>query len=67
MTYADLYRRSLDDPEGFWLDAAGAIDWADSPTQALDRSTDPFFRWFPDGSLNTCYNALDPSCRGRQR
>jgi propionyl-CoA synthetase len=59
MGYADLYRRSLQDPESFWLEAAGAIDWAQPPTRALDRSRDPFFRWFPDARLNTCYNALD--------
>jgi len=59
MSYADLYRRSLQDPESFWLEAAGAIDWAQPPTRALDRSQDPFFRWFPGARLNTCYNALD--------
>jgi propionyl-CoA synthetase len=59
MKYADLYRRSLDDPETFWLEVAGAIDWAEAPTRALERSGDPFFRWFPDGRLNTCSNALD--------
>jgi propionyl-CoA synthetase len=57
--YADEYRRSLDDPEGFWLDAAGAIDWDTPPTHALDASNAPFYRWFPDGELNTCRNALD--------
>jgi propionyl-CoA synthetase len=59
MSYSELYRRSLDDPEGFWLEAARAIDWAEAPTQALDRSGDPMFRWFPGARLNTCYNALD--------
>ncbi len=59
MSYADLYRRSLQDPDSFWLEAAGAIDWAQPPTRALDRSREPFFRWFPDARLNTCYNALD--------
>jgi propionyl-CoA synthetase len=59
MGYADLYRRSLTDPEGFWLEAARGVDWVRAPTRALDSSGDPFFRWFPDGVLNTCYNALD--------
>jgi propionyl-CoA synthetase len=57
--YADEYRRSLDDPEGFWLDAAAAIDWDTPPSRALDASNAPFYRWFPDGELNTCRNALD--------
>ncbi|MGW0801205.1 acetyl-coenzyme A synthetase N-terminal domain-containing protein, partial [Streptomyces sp. NPDC002692] len=57
--YSETYRRSLDDPEGFWLDAARAIDWTKPPTKALDASREPFYRWFPDGELNTAYNALD--------
>lgn len=57
--YAAGYRRSLEDPAGFWLDAASAIDWAVAPTRALDESQAPLYRWFPDGRLNTCYNALD--------
>ncbi len=57
--YAEVYRRSLADPEGFWLEAATAIDWVEQPSRALDGSRDPFSRWFPDGRLNTCYNALD--------
>ncbi|MEX2970900.1 propionyl-CoA synthetase [Streptomyces sp. C184] len=57
--YAAGYRRSLEDPEGFWLDAARAIDWTVAPTRALDESQAPLYRWFPDGELNTCHNALD--------
>ncbi|MEC3976015.1 propionyl-CoA synthetase [Amycolatopsis sp. H20-H5] len=57
--YADSHRRSLEDPEGFWLEAAGGIDWTRPPTQALDATNAPLYRWFPDGELNTSYNALD--------
>jgi len=57
--YADAYARSLQDPEGFWLEAAAAIDWHRAPTRALDDSSAPLYRWFPDGELNTCHNALD--------
>ncbi len=57
--YEDSYRRSLTDPEGFWLDAAEAISWTKPPTRALDDSAAPLYRWFPDGELNTSYNALD--------
>ena len=59
MAYADVYARSLDDPEGFWRDAAEAIDWDVFPSVILDDSTPPFYRWFPDGRMNTCFNALD--------
>ncbi|KAA9159782.1 propionyl-CoA synthetase [Amycolatopsis acidicola] len=57
--YADVYTESLRDPEGFWLSAAKAISWAREPRQALDDARPPWYRWFPDGRLNTCYNALD--------
>src|SRR5689334_25281936 len=57
--YDESYRRSLDDPHGFWLEAAEAISWTRPPTRALDASAAPIFRWFPDGELNTSYNALD--------
>ncbi|MBE1500817.1 propionyl-CoA synthetase [Amycolatopsis lexingtonensis] len=57
--YSEAYRRSLRDPEAFWLAAAGAISWTKAPERALDGSNPPFFRWFPDAELNTSYNALD--------
>ncbi|ONI69104.1 propionyl-CoA synthetase [Kribbella sp. ALI-6-A] len=62
--YDDSYRRSLADPEGFWLDAAEAISWSRPPTRALDDSAAPIYRWFPDGELNTAYNALDRHVEG---
>ncbi|MFF3763827.1 propionyl-CoA synthetase [Streptomyces sp. NPDC001922] len=58
-TYQDTYRSSLTDPEGFWLGAAGVIDWERAPARALDGERAPLYRWFPDGRLNTCHNALD--------
>ncbi len=57
--YARTYARSLDDPQGFWLEAARDIDWITPPTEVLDESRPPFYRWFPDATLNTCFNALD--------
>ena len=57
--YDDAFQRSVNDPEGFWLDVAAGIDWYRTPTVALDRSTLPFHRWFPDGEMNTCHNAVD--------
>ncbi|MBJ8337699.1 propionyl-CoA synthetase [Antrihabitans sp. YC3-6] len=57
--YQQQYQASVDDPERFWLDAAAAIDWDSPPSRALDDSTAPIYRWFPDATLNTCANALD--------
>jgi propionyl-CoA synthetase len=58
-SYHDAYRQSLTDPEGFWLTAAASLDWTTAPTKALDDKDAPLYRWFPDGELNTCHNALD--------
>lgn len=58
-TYAATHARSIEDPEGFWLEQARLVDWFAKPTRALDDSARPFYRWFPDATLNTCYNALD--------
>jgi propionyl-CoA synthetase len=57
--FALTYRRSLDDPETFWAEAAEAIDWFKPWEQVLDASAKPAARWFVGGELNTCYNALD--------
>ncbi|HEY8911933.1 AMP-binding protein [Lacisediminihabitans sp.] len=59
MDYRSTTERSIRDPEGFWLEAAEAIDWDVAPTAAIDASNAPLYRWFADGMLNTCYNALD--------
>jgi propionyl-CoA synthetase len=55
----DLHRLSLGDPERFWGEAAAAIDWHTPPTRVLDDADPPWYRWFPDGELSTCFNALD--------
>jgi propionyl-CoA synthetase len=57
--YRQAYERSMDDPEGFWRAAAAGVDWTRPPRRILDDSAAPIYRWFPDASLNTCFNALD--------
>jgi propionyl-CoA synthetase len=65
--YEEAYRRSLEDPQGFWGDASRLIDWNRQPNRILDHSNPPFTRWFVGGELNTCYNALDRHVeRGRE-
>jgi propionyl-CoA synthetase len=59
MAYADVYARWQADPEGYWLDAAGAIDWAVAPKTALKADRAPLYEWFPDAMGNTCWNAVD--------
>ena len=57
--YESAHDRSIRDPQGFWGEAARDIDWTRRPAQILDDGNPPFYRWYPDGVLNTCYNALD--------
>ncbi len=53
------YERSLADPEGFWSEAAAAVDWDRTWDRVLDDSNAPFYRWFSGAELNTCHNAVD--------
>ncbi len=57
--YDEMYRRSIEDPEGFWGEAAESLVWEKKWDRVLDASNVPFYRWFQGGELNTCYNAVD--------
>jgi propionyl-CoA synthetase len=57
--YADIHRRSIENPSDFWGEAAEAIDWERRWDKVLDDSNAPIYRWFAGGRLNTCHNALD--------
>jgi propionyl-CoA synthetase len=57
--YRTEHARSIADPEAFWGEQTGLVDWIRPPTRVLDTERPPFYRWYPDGVLNTCYNALD--------
>jgi propionyl-CoA synthetase len=59
MSYADVYRRSVEDPNGFWLEQARAIDWDKAPERALFDDRAPIYEWFKDAEVNTCWNAID--------
>lgn len=60
--YANAYRRSLEEPEAFWRETAGRIDWIKPFTQIDDVSWDKedlHIRWFADGTLNASANCID--------
>jgi propionyl-CoA synthetase len=59
MGYHDIYKRWQADPEGYWMEAAKAIDWERFPSRALNADNAPLYEWFTDGMVNTCYNAVD--------
>jgi acetyl-CoA synthetase len=61
-TYDEMYRRSVEDPEGFWGEHGKRIDWFKPYTQVKDVSyakDDLHIRWFHDGTTNASYNCLD--------
>jgi len=57
--YADVYAAWQADPEAFWMEAAGAVDWMRPPSKALFADKAPLYEWFSDGLTNTCWNAVD--------
>jgi acetyl-CoA synthetase len=55
-----IYEEAAADPQAWWMkQATELLDWAKEPTQALDESDPPFYKWFSDGELNVSANCLD--------
>ena len=63
--YADFYRRSIEDRDGFWAQESQRIDWQTPPQQICDYSNPPFARWFVGGTTNLCHNAVDRHLKDR--
>jgi propionyl-CoA synthetase len=57
--YDEAYAAWRADPFGWWAERARALAWDRPPRTVFDPSLGPYGRWFPDGMLNTCHNALD--------
>src|SRR5690348_5195346 len=57
--YHEVYARWQRDPEGFWEDAACAIDWYEQPRNVFDPTAGVYGRWYVGGVCNTCWNAVD--------
>jgi len=64
-TYAEFYRRSIDDRDAFWAEQARLIDWKQAPETICDNSKPPFTRWFVGGTTNLCHNAVDRHLKTR--
>jgi propionyl-CoA synthetase len=58
-TYSSVFSQSIQNKEDFWSKAAEDVKWIKKPTQILDSSNPPFYKWFKGGKINTCFNALD--------
>jgi len=55
----EAYARAESDPEAFWADAAGRLDWGRPWDRVLDWSNPPFAQWFVGGTLNAAVNCVD--------
>ncbi|MEM0140148.1 MAG: acetate--CoA ligase [Ferroplasma sp.] len=65
--YRNEYRRSLDDPNGYWKEKSAIIDWLSPFDRVLDDSKKPFFKWFVNGKTNMSYNCLDRHINNEKR
>jgi len=60
VTDLSMHEEAAKDPAGWWLkQTTELLDWFEEPTEALDDSDPPFFKWFSDGKLNVSHNCLD--------
>ncbi len=62
--YRAIHKRSLEDPEAFWAEAAEKLHWYKKWDRVFDDSDAPNYRWFTGAECNTCYNALDRHVEG---
>jgi len=59
-----IYEEAAADPQAWWLkQATTLLEWSQEPTEALDESSPPFYKWFADGELNVSANCLDRHVR----
>ncbi|SFS20596.1 acetyl-coenzyme A synthetase [Granulicella pectinivorans] len=61
--YEALYRRSVDDPEGFWGEAASELEWF-APWKKVLEGEFPDAKWFTDGKMNLSHNCVDRHANG---
>ena len=61
-----VYERADRDPEGFWADFAGELEWMEPWTQVLDWRP-PDAKWFVGGKINASVNCVDRHARGARR
>ncbi len=57
--YEELYKRSIEDREGFWAERAQTLGWYQEWDKVLDDSDAPFYKWFVGGKINIVHNAID--------
>jgi acetyl-CoA synthetase len=65
--YERMYKDALADPDKFWSERAGELDWFKKWDQVLDWSNPPFAKWFIGGKLNLSFNCLDRHLTGPRK
>ncbi len=66
--YQSMYKRSVEDPEGFWGDMGKRVDWIKPYTKVKNVSYGPgdvSIKWYEDGTLNVCANCVDRHLKTR--
>ena len=66
--YAAMYKRSVEDPNGFWGEVGKRIDWIKPYTRVKNTSYDPHnvsIKWYEDGTLNVSANCIDRHLKTR--
>jgi len=66
-SYDQVYRHSIEDPQGFWGKIAENLHWYQKWDRVLDDSNPPFYGWFVGGKTNLCYNAVDRHALGSSK
>jgi acetyl-CoA synthetase len=64
--YEQMYRRSVEDPESFWAEAARELHWF-KPWDTVLEWNEPWVKWFVGGKTNLCYNCVDRHALGSKR
>ena len=65
--YEAMYQRSIEDPEGFWAEAAAELDWFAAVGRGAVRRHIGFAKWFAGGKLNLCHNCVDRHAAGARK
>ena len=64
-SYAEFFRRSIDDRDAFWSEQAQLVDWHKPFDRVCNYDNPPFARWFEGGQTNLCHNAVDRHLKDR--
>jgi len=65
-SWETAYQRFLDDPDAFWAEIAGELEWF-RPWEKVKEWNYPHARWFTEAKLNITHNCLDRQVQGNRR